>query len=205
MTRSEKFSMKISDYIKKTLPDKTEEELEIIRYGLEVVFMNFTKLPIILGLGYLFGIFKYTVWTVIIFGIIRKFGAGIHARKSYTCLMSTMVIIFGGIYISMNFTINILVKTLIFIVSIIVYFKYSPADTEEKPYLDPIVRKKLKIKSIITIIIYFFISINIDAKNVFLSNILINILWIEGVLMLPITYKILKRRYNNYEYYKESF
>ncbi|WP_435788072.1 accessory gene regulator B family protein [Clostridium sp.] len=29
-----------------------------VRYGLEVLFMNFTKLPIILGIGYLLGVFN---------------------------------------------------------------------------------------------------------------------------------------------------
>ncbi|WP_246579006.1 accessory gene regulator B family protein [Clostridium algidicarnis] len=42
MALSEKFSMILSNYIKKTVPNKTEEDLEIIRYGLEVLFMNIT-------------------------------------------------------------------------------------------------------------------------------------------------------------------
>lgn len=46
MKTSEKFSIKRTSYIKRILPEKTEE-LEIIRYGFEVIFMNFTKFPII--------------------------------------------------------------------------------------------------------------------------------------------------------------
>lgn len=158
--------------------------------------MNFTKIPIILVLGYLLGIFKYSIYTLIIFGIIRNFASGIHARNSYTCLFSTLVIIFGAIYLSLNFQLNVLTKIIICIVNLVIYFKYAPADTEEKPYLNPLTRKQLKVKSILTTIGYFFISITV--KNMFFSNILINVLWIEGILISPIIYKLLNRRYNNY-------
>jgi len=75
-------------------------------------------------------------------------------------------------------------------------------DTEEKPYLNPLIRKHLKIKSMVTAIIYFFVSISV--KDMFFSNIFIHVLWIEGIVILPITYKLFKRRYNNYEYYSEN-
>ena len=93
-------------------------------------------------------------------------------------------------------------KVIIFLVTICVYFRYAPADTEEKPYLDSLIRKQLKIKSMVMAIIYFFVSISI--KDMFFSNMFIHVLWIEGIVILPITYKLLKRRYNNYEYYSEN-
>ena len=93
MKTSEKFSMKVTDYVKARLSDKTEEELEVIRYGLEVMFMNFTKIPIILGVGYLLGVFSYTFYTLIMFGLIRRFAGGIHARKSYNCLLSMLIMV----------------------------------------------------------------------------------------------------------------
>lgn len=202
MKIAEKFSMKISNFIKKTLPDKTEEELEIIQYGLEVMFMNFTKFPIILGFGYLLGICKYTFYTLIIFGIIRTFASGIHARKSYTCLISTFAIIFGAVYLSLNFQLNIFAKIIIFIICLVIYYKYAPADTEEKPYLDPLVRKQLKVKSMLTTIVYFLISITM--QDIFFSNIFIYVLFLEAILITPVIYKLFKRRYNNYEYFKEA-
>lgn len=202
MKLSEKFSTRVTSYIKNTLPNKTEEDLEIIKYGVELLFMNFTKLPIILLVGYALGVFKLTVYAMIIFAFIRRFAAGIHARKSYTCLASTMLVIFGPMYLSLNFKLNIIFKAVIFCICFIVYFKYSPADTEEKPYLNKMLRKKLKVKSLVVITLYFLFSL-IFNKNIFVSNILIHFIWIEGILILPLTYKIFKRRYNNYENYEE--
>ncbi|MBZ9607507.1 accessory gene regulator B family protein [Clostridium estertheticum] len=202
MRLSEEFSMKLSNYIKRKVPNKTEEDLEIIRYGIEVLFMNITKFPIILAVGYGVGLFWYTLYTVIIFGISRRFVGGIHARKSITCLISTGLIILGAIYISLASQLTIIVKAFIFIVVVCIFFKYAPADTEEKPYLDKNVRQNLKIKSILTAIVYFLFSIYI--KNPFFSNIFMYILLVEAILICPITYKILNRRYNNYEYYRES-
>ncbi len=202
MRLSEKFSMKLSNYIKRTVPNKTEEDLEIIRYGVEVLFMNITKLPIILAVGYALGLLRYTLYTLIIFGFLRRFVGGIHARKSITCLISTGFIILGAIYISLAYSLTIIVKVFICIVVVCIFFKYAPSDTEEKPYLDRNVRQNLKIKSILIAIVYFFLSIYI--KSLFFSNIFMYILLIEAILICPITYKILNRRYNNYEYYRES-
>jgi accessory gene regulator B len=202
MRLSEKFSMKLSNYIKRTVPNKTEEDLEIIRYGIEVLFMNITKLPIILAVGYVLGLFWYTLYTLIIFGVLRRFVGGIHARKSITCLISTGFTILGSVYISLSYPLTIIAKGFIFLVVVYIFLKYAPADTEEKPYLDRIVRKNLKIKSILIASVYFLLSIYI--KNSFFSNIFMHILWIEAILIYPITYKILNRRYNNYEYYRES-
>ncbi|KGM97250.1 accessory gene regulator B family protein [Clostridium botulinum] len=202
MKLSERFAIKITKYIKNTLPDKNEDDLAIIKYGVELLFMSFNKIPIILCVSYLMGMFKETCFTMLVFGIIRSSASGIHAKTSSTCLISTLVAILGGIYISRVMKINILVKILIFIVSFIIYLKYSPADTEEKPYVNSQIRKKLKVRSLITITIYFIISIVI--KNKFFSNMFINILWIQGILIVPITYKIFNRRYNNYEYYEKE-
>ncbi|MBU3092384.1 accessory gene regulator B family protein [Clostridium sp. CF011] len=200
MNVSKMFSTKISNHIKKVLPDKTEEDLEIIQYGIEVLFMNLTKFPIILGVGYLLGILKYTVCTLIIFSIVRGFASGIHARHSYTCLISTMVTILGSVYLSLYLNITIITRLICFLLIMYIYFKYAPADTEEKPYLDPLIRKNLKLKSILIAIIYFIISISVD--DTFFSNIFIYVLYIEGILISPLTYKLLNRRYNNYEYYR---
>ncbi|MCD3283505.1 accessory gene regulator B family protein, partial [Clostridium botulinum C/D] len=186
MKVSEKVAIKITEYIKNTLPDKSEDDLSIIKYGIELLFMSFNKMPIILCAGYLVGMFKETCFTMLVFGIIRSSASGIHAKTSFTCLISTLVVILGGIYISRVIDINILVKLFIFILSFIVYLRYSPADTEEKPYINSEIRKKLKVKSLITVTIYFIISI--VTKNKFFSNIFINILWIQGILIIPITY-----------------
>ena len=58
MKLSEKFSEKVTAYVKNTLPNKTEDDLEIIKYGVEILFMNLTKIPIILLIAYYLGIFK---------------------------------------------------------------------------------------------------------------------------------------------------
>ncbi|KEI06851.1 accessory gene regulator ArgB-like protein [Clostridium botulinum] len=200
MKISERFAIKITEYIKNTLPDKNEDDLAIIKYGVELLFMSVTKIPIILGIGYFLGTLKETIFTVLAFCFIRRFAAGIHARKSYICLLSTCLILQGSIYLSINFNLKLITKILILVICMMIYLKYAPADTEEKPYVNEQIRKSLKIKSIFTITIYFIISIKI--KEVFISNMLMHVLWIEGLLITPIIYKIFKRRYYNYEYYE---
>jgi accessory gene regulator B len=201
MILSEKCSEKLLNYITSVLPDKTDEDLEIIKYGLEILLMNIPKTGVILAIAYMLSILKYTLCTLVIFSILRYFAAGIHSRRSVSCLLSTLVFMLGTTYVSLKFQLTITEKSLIFFPALYVYYKYAPADTEEKPYLNKVIRQQLKIKSILVISIYFGFSICI--KSVFFSNLFIHIIWLEALLISPITYKILKRRYNNYEYYKE--
>lgn len=201
MSLCEKFSLGLVDYVKTNLPEKSEDELEIIQYGIEVLYMNFFKIPIILGIGYFLGVFKFTLYAIFIFAIIRRYGSGIHARNWWTCLIATIVTIIGLVFVSLYLKISFLFKCTIFLGTFFIYAKYAPADTEEKPYLNEKVRNTLKIKALLTVTIYFILSVTI--KNVSLANMFINVLWVEAVLINPATYKIFKRRYNNYEYYKE--
>lgn len=196
------FSQKLLNYIKLSIDDKTEEELEIIKYGIEIILFNINKTVIVLAIAYFLGIFKYSVFTLIIFAILRSFASGIHAKNFLTCLIITLFLILGGTYISLIFQLTITMKILVFIPMLYIYYRYSPADTENKPYLNPLVRKQLKLKSLFTICIYFILSIFIE--NIFFSNIFIHVIWIEALLINPITYKIFKRRYRNYEHYEQN-
>lgn len=192
-------SLKVVNFISKKLPYKTEIELEEIKYGIEIFLVNLLKLPIILILAYILGIFKLTLITMISFSLIRTFAAGIHARKSITCLLSTLLIYFGIIYLAKFISIPLVLKFILFIFSSILLIKYAPADTEEKPYINKSSRKKLRFLSVIVALIMFIFSTFL--KNKLIGNIIILSLFLESFLITPFIYKLLGRRYKNYEYY----
>ena len=71
-------------------------KLAEIRYGLEGLYLTFSKLIVIFLLAYLLGIIKEVIIFLIIYNIIRATSFGLHATKSWICLISSTIILWSG-------------------------------------------------------------------------------------------------------------
>lgn len=175
-------------------------KLEEIAYGLETIYLTVTKLIVIFGLAFILNIFKEVVFLLICFNLIRSSAYGLHASKSIYCLISSIILFIGGVYIS-NYmaTTSIYIKIVLCIISIILLMKYAPADTEKRPLVNKKKRKKLKIVTSIKGVIYLILIV--IFKDNFISGYLLCGL-IEAVVMIhPLVYKIFNLPYNNYQNY----
>ena len=113
-------------------PSYNDTKLAEIRYGLEGIYLSITKLIIIFLLAILLNILKEMIFMLIIFNILRTTGFGLHATKSWICLVSSSVIFLGGPLLAKIIIINNLLKTILSITSVILIYKYAPADTKKK-------------------------------------------------------------------------
>lgn len=197
MDIAEKLSMNITNKINKALPDKNETELEQIQYGIHILINNIIKLPIVFLIAFFLGILKFTFVAFLSFGFVRCFASGLHARKSITCLLSTMFILLGSAWTGIAVHLKFSDITVAFVTCLILAYFYAPADTEEKPYTSKKIRKKLKILSCISIILLYLVSL-VLIKTPYATIITFSVL-IECITILPVTYIIFKRRFNNYE------
>ena len=194
-----KFLNKSINLIKKNNPDIDDIKLEEIRYGLEAIYLTVTKLVVIFLLAYLLGITKYVIWLLIFYNLIRINAFGLHASKSIYCLISSLSMFIGGVYVCNYLTIPFIIKIIISILCIICLFKYAPADTEKRPIINKKKRKRYKILSTITGIIYLVLIIIL--KDNLISNYIV-IGMISSVLMIhPFVYRIFKLPYDNYKNY----
>ena len=177
----------------------TQDEIEIMTYGLETLYLTFTKLIVIFSIAYLLGIFKEMIILLISYNVIRSQAFGIHASKSIYCLISSLVMLIGGTIICKHFIFSSHLLISLSIIGNICLLLYAPADTHKRPLINAKKRKKFKLISfslgiIYTILIIFF-------RNYSIVNYLL-VGMLEAVIMiLPITYKIFKLPYNNYKNY----
>ena len=180
--------------------DYNEEKIEEIAYGLETIYLTVTKLIVIFGVGFILGIVKEVVILLVCYNLIRSSAYGLHASKSIYCLVSSLLLFIGGVYVSKYIaTIPLVIKILISIVSIIMLIKYAPADTYKRPLVNAKKRKKFKVLSCAKGIIYLVLIIYFKDSQ--LSGFLL-IGLIESILMIhPIVYKIFNLPYNNYKNY----
>ena len=191
-----KFIMnKCMTYIKKNT-DYDETKLKEIRYGLEGIYLTISKLIIIFSLSIILGIFKQMIIYMLIYNVLRMPSFGLHATKSWICLLSSTILFIGIPYLCIFLSIPVSLKIIIGILGICFMFKNAPADTKKKPIVSKKRRKVYKIISTILTIIFAIIAVLI--KDRFISNCLIFSIIMQNLMISPTVYKIFKLPYNNY-------
>ena len=187
--------------IKEHYPDTDEIKMEEYAYNLEAFYLTISKMLIIIPISIIVGIFKEMMILLLCFNFIREPAHGIHATKSWICLISSTIIFVGAPVLAKTINIPFIISLLLEIIGLLLMSIYAPADTKKAPIIKKEKRKKLKINSIINCIL--LIIINLFIKNSTISNIIILSIWIGVILIIPLTYKIFKQPYNNYiEYLK---
>lgn len=182
-------------YIRKNT-DYDESKLNEIEYGLVGIYLTISKFIIITIISILIGIFKETLIFTLIYNILRVTSFGLHANKSWVCLITSILLFICIPYLSICLKIPIILKVTICVLGIIFMFKNSPADTKKRPIINKKKRELYKIISTLSVIIYSFIAITI--KDNFMSNCIIFSIIVQNCMISPTVYKIFKLPYNNY-------
>lgn len=185
----------LMNYIRKSC-NYTDTELAEIEYGLTGIYLTFSKIVIISILALVLGIFKEMIIFMILFNVIRTTGFGLHATKSWICLISSTIIFIGIPLLSNYLVMNIYLKGFISIVSVLLIYKNAPADTKKRPIVNMKRRRILKLMSTFIAIVFITISLLID--NNFISNCLLLAIILEDFLISPFIYRIFNLPYNNY-------
>lgn len=167
-----------------------------IKYGLEGIYLTITKIVIIFAIAFILDIFNEVIIFLLIYNILRLPSFGLHATKSWICLVSSSIIFIGIPYLCLLFKIPIIFRSIISSVGILLMFKNAPADTYKRPIVSKKRRNKLKFISTIFTIIYGFCTIFI--KSDFISNCYLFSIILQNCMIAPTTYKLFKLPYNNY-------
>lgn len=194
-----RFLNKIKFLIKEQYPKYSEDKIDEIMYGIEGLYLTIEKAIVIFVLAIILRIFKELLMLLLTFNFIRLFAFGMHANKSWICLLFSSSIFIGGTYICKYINIDGYLLYLLYAIALIIISIYAPADTVKRPLIKKKKRIRFKILSIFVVLIYFIITLLI--KNTLITNCLIIGLLIECILISPITYKLFKMPYKNYKNY----
>lgn len=186
---------KCMSYIEKnTSYDKIK--LAEIKYGLEGVYLTVTKMIVIFSLAIILGIFKEMFIYMIIYNLIRMPSFGLHATKSWICLLSSTILFIGIPYLCIYLNIPLIIKIIVTIAGTLLMIKNSPADTKKRPIINK--KRRLIYKIISSVLTLIFGILSIYVKNNFISNCFALSIIMQNCLISPTVYKIFKLPYNNY-------
>lgn len=187
------------DFVRKYNPEKSETDFEIIQYGLEGFYLMITKIVIILLLSIILGIWKEVIIFLFVYNLIRTPSFGLHATKSWICLVSSTSIFIGIPILCMHITMPFFAKGIIGIISVLFILKNAPADTYKRPIVSKKRRKIYKIIS--TVVAIGMVIIALIVKDSFISNSFIMALVVQNFMISPLVYHIFKLPYANYKRY----
>ncbi len=174
----------------------SEYEKIKIKYGLEVMYHFITKTSFVLLISLIFNIFWETILTFFLFGILRTFCHGIHAKSNLLCWILTLsTYIINGICCKL-IQFNIPLKITIIVITSIHIILFSPSDTIYRPIRKKEHRIKLKTNSILICILYDILTLKL---NNIISRCLLSSLILISISISPLTYKVLKMSRNNYK------
>ena len=186
--------------IKKYYPDYSEVKLAELKYGLLGLYLLISKSIIIFGIALILGIFKELLIFTLIYNLIRLPSFGIHASKSWICLVASTTVFILSAYLSSVIIIPINLRVMLGLIGIVLINKNAPADTAKKPIISP--KRRFIYKTLSTLVAIIFVICSLIIENSFLANSFILALLIQCVITAPTTYKLCGETHDNYKSYR---
>lgn len=171
-------------------------------YGLEVLLSNIVSMMIIVTFAMVFNCLKEFVVVFLAFKSCRKYAHGVHAKNHVNCLMSsTIFLVFVPVlsryWVLQNWTIALFGSFFI-----IMFALYAPGDTEKNPILGPKIRERLRRQAVLCATLLIVIAIAVPIY--WIKFCILYGIAMECISILPVTYKLLNKRRNNYGKYEEA-
>lgn len=202
----DKFCGYLTNKIRMSMPDVDDERAEVIQYGLQIMIGEVPKFFIMAGIAWALGILKYTIICFLIMLPYRMYSGGFHLKTHIGCIIGTSLMYTGNAFISrdiyMNINQKILFGILLWIFSLIMIYKYAPADTEDVPVISKKERKKRR--NISYIIVTIMIVVGIFIKFNIISNILLIGTLLQTLSITRLAYNITNNKYGHEEYLKNK-
>lgn len=198
----DKILNKCMNSVREKYPNYSQDKLDEIEYGLEAIYLTFTKVIVIFSIAYILGVLKELVIVLLFYNLLRTTAFGMHAKKSWHCYLISISVFVGGAMLCKYININVYVKLVLSSISFICMILYAPADTYKRPLINSKKRKIYKISSIFISLVYI-IFIFIFKDNV-ISNYLFMGLLAASMMIHPVTYRMFQLPYNNYKTYNAS-
>lgn len=181
--------------------DYSEDEIEVMKYALESIYLTGTKIVVITILAFILGIFHEYLLFILFYAPLRLLSFGWHANTSKECWIISISAFVVIPYLCSILNISIYIKVMLLVICLIIYSLYAPADTKKRPIVSS--KRRLFFK-IATLIILFIYSYYIIRNNNLISNIMIASLLYQSLLINPLIYKVSHQSFNNYKAYNLS-
>lgn len=187
MNFSENISLKLTELITKEL-NYNDDKKEIIAYAIETALLFILGFLFLILLGYYFDALIPTIIAAISGGLLRRVSGGAHFNTPLKCLAVGSIV-----YTSIGVLANALIKNdltnysiliLSLLVSLILVVFLAPVDSESKPIYSKSFKLKLKISSMVFVIISILL-ITLQNNKLISVSVVLGVVY-QCLTLLPI-------------------
>lgn len=171
-----------------------------MKLGIEMLLINITKTSIIYGVSLVCHLFLQTLILHGAYFAVRRYSFGLHANTSLSCTLISILMFVGTPLLSPYINLSSFAVIGLGLLFTALLYRYAPADTDKFPLIGADRRRKLRRSSAATCLIVTFIAIITPSSTV--TTLLMLGVGLQIIMILPITYKLLKRSVRNYEKYE---
>ena len=115
------------------------------------------------------------------------------------CWIASSLLFIGLPNVCLHLNMPLVIQYFVLAVTFICFLLYAPADTKKRPLVRKNRRIKFKLLTITVAVIY--ILLYFYTNSMFLKNVIMWSMLLEAVLIHPLTYRVFKLPYKNYEWY----
>lgn len=202
----EKICSFILSKMRKKMPEITDEQGEVILYGLQLLVGEAPKMILLFGISFILGFGLEMVFAYFAIMPYRAVSGGFHLHTHLGCIIGSAIFYYGDVLISKFLVLGSVEKYILVALSLIfgilMVSMYAPADTENVPIISKKERKTKKILSYITLILTLVVALIIP--NQVYSNILIIGTIIQSMSITRIAYKLTNNKYGHEVYAEQS-
>lgn len=192
--------------MRKKMPEITDEQGEVILYGLQLLVGEAPKMILLFGISFILGFGLEMVFAYFAIMPYRAVSGGFHLHTHLGCIIGSAIFYYGDVLISKFLVLGSVEKYILVALSLIfgilMVSMYAPADTENVPIISKKERKTKKILSYITLILILVVALIIP--NQVYSNILIIGTIIQSMSITRIAYKLTNNKYGHEEFAKQA-
>jgi len=171
-----------------------------MKLGIETILTNVTKGIIVYGIAIILGLFLQTLILHVAYMVVRRYSYGLHANSSTVCSVISVILFIGTPILCQYIPFTSLIVIGCGLLFITLLYLYAPADTDKSPIIGAERRRSLRIKSIVACSV--ITGVAFLYPDPFIKSLLMLGMAIQIVMILPLTYKLLKRSVKNYEQYE---
>ena len=196
---------KISNWLldKVVSGNKSEEEKEILLFGITRIVEDIPKAIGIIIISTLLGILKEVAIVTVVLMLYKTMTGGVHAKTNLGCflysLLFYLVIVYTSKFLVLTGVNKVGVYTIIYIFCMYTIFVYVPADVPEIPKVNIKLRRALKIKAIIVLNAIYIVGLIIIKDNI-IQNLIIYSAFYISLMTTRTIYKLFRNQYG-YETY----
>lgn len=180
---------KFTKWMNQFYPRKECEQV-VIAYGIEIFIDNIFKLIAYMLAAIYLGIVKESILMLVLFGLLRYLAGGIHFDKNIVCFLVTGIFIVGGAYLSKLISIPYIISDVVLLISGFMLFQYAPSGTKKNPII-PEKMKPLKIKTVITFLIYVITAVILKDKVLYNMVMIVSV--VVSITILPVVNRKYKK------------